>query len=83
VPASGQLADHQEPADLCRPKTVPSRRFPQVTGLAFNDPSLGQQSLHLREFSALPQQRRQQTWLVRRSHAPIVLHICVYVDAEA
>jgi hypothetical protein len=81
VPAPGQLANQQQPADLRRPKTVPSRRFAQITRLALNDAALGQQGLHPKEVSALPEQRRQQTWLIRRIHACMILHICIYVDA--
>jgi hypothetical protein len=60
---------------------VTSRRFPQITRLPLDDAALGQQGLHPNEVSALPEQRRQQTWLVGPSHPPIVLLICVSVDA--
>ena len=59
---------------------MPTRRFPQITRLTLDDASLGKQGLHPHEVSALPQQRRQQTWLVRRSHGLMILHICVYAD---
>ena len=66
---------------MCRPKPVPSRRVPQVTRLTLDDAALGQQGLHPNQVSSLPEQCRQQTWLVGRSHAPIILHICVYAVA--
>jgi hypothetical protein len=58
---------------------VPPRRQPQVARWALDDAALGKERLDARQIATLPHQRGQQTWLVRRTHAAMILQICVYV----